>query len=396
MSRQQNSTSNGTTGPLAGLRVVEFASAGPGPFCCMLLGDMGAEVITVERPRFEGEPANPNVAGRALDPTMRNRYSVGLDLKQPGSVDVALRILESADVMTEGLRPGVMERLGLGPDAVQAHNPRLVYARITGWGQDGPMAQSAGHDINYIALTGALDAIGSKGGPPVPPLNLVGDYGGGGMLLAFGILAALFERNESGQGQVLDAAMVDGASLLMSIFHGMYANGSWLEQRGSNMLDSGAPFYGTYETADGRYMAVGAIEHKFYLNLLSGLGIEGLGEPGAQHDRSTWDQTRALVAAAFRTRTQAEWTQHFEGIDACVSPVLTISETYSHPHSTARAAFLPTEGGRQPAVAPRFSRSVPGTPRPPRNAGDDTEHVLNRCGFSSQEIVGLRSRGILL
>lgn len=378
-----------TDAPLGGLRVLEFQSAGPAPLCNMLLGDMGADVITVSRPGYAGGP------GAELDPTGRNRRSIVLDLKQSESVDIALRLAEQADVLTEGLRPGVMERLGLGPDIVTARNPALVYARMTGWGQEGPFSQVAGHDHNYLAISGVLSTIGLKGGPPVPPLNLVGDNGGGGMLLAFGILTALYERSRSGNGQVLDVAMVDGASLLMSIFHGMRAAGQWLEERGTNLLDSGAPFARTYETSDGQYVSVCSMEPEFYLNTLRVLELDQTIDPASQHDRSTWPPTSEVIADRFRTQTRAYWTERFTALDTCVTPVLTMSEAYEHPHALARGAFLPNGPGKQPAPAPRFSRSRVPAPLPPRKPGQDTDAILCELGLARDEIDALRRCGVI-
>jgi alpha-methylacyl-CoA racemase len=373
-------------GPLQGVRVIELASLAPAPFACMMLSDLGADVIRVDRPATGGEAP--------IDPLGRGRRSIGLNLKDPRGVDVLLRLVETADVLVEGFRPGVTERLGFGPDTCLERNPRLVYGRMTGWGQEGPMAQMAGHDINYIALAGALDPIGRAGERPLPPLNLVGDFGGGGMLLAVGILAALFERSRSGQGQVVDAAMVDGAALLTSFIHGMRGQGLWQDARGTNLLDSGAPFYDTYETADGLFMSVGALEPQFYAALLHGLGLEHEGLPG-QLDRDRWPEMRARFTEVFKSRTRDEWTEIFDGTDACVAPVLGLGEAPAHPHATARTGFVDVGGLTQPAPAPRFSRTPAGTPVPPVRPGEHTDAALAELGLSDAEIAELRERGAI-
>ena len=372
-------------GPLQGVRVVEIASLAPAPFGCMILSDLGAEVIRVDR------------VGRArglspADPLRRGRRSVGLNLKDPAALGALLRLAESADVLVEGFRPGVAERLGFGPDVCLERNPRLIFARMTGWGQDGPLAQAAGHDIDYIAVSGALALIGRAGERPVPPLNLVGDFGGGGMLLAIGVLAALVERAGSGRGQVIDAAMVDGSALLTSFLYGMRAAGMWHDERGTNLLDGGAPFYDTYETADGRYVAVGAIEPQFYAELLRRLGIEGEDLP-AQLDTTGWPILRSRLTGVFKQRTRDEWAAVFEGSDACVSPVLTLGEAPRHPHNLARGTFTEVGGLVQPAPAPRFGRTPSARPAPPVAAGSDTDAVLTEIGLTPQEIVALRERG---
>ena len=314
-------------GPLQGLRVVELASIGPGPMCAMLLADLGADVVRVDRlePSGLGVPMAPR-----FDVHGRNRRSVAIDLKAAAGRDAVLRLVERADVLIEGFRPGVAERLGLGPAECQARNPRLVYGRMTGFGQSGPLAQAAGHDLNYIALTGALHAIGPAGGAPVPPLNLVGDYGGGALYLAFGLLAAIYERQSSGRGQVVDAAMVDGAASLMSVFNGLRAAGGWSEQRGSNLLDGGAPFYGVYETADGRHVALGPLEPKFFAEFARRVGLPERYVRG-QHDRSLWPEMRAAIAGIVRTRTRDQWCAQLEGTDACFAPVLSLDEAPAHP-----------------------------------------------------------------
>jgi len=373
-------------GPLKGLRILEFAGIGPGPFCGMLLADLGAEVIRIDRK--EGPP------GTRQDFVGRGRRSLALDLKSPAAVQAALRLVEGADALIEGFRPGVMERLGLGPEACLARNPRLVYGRMTGWGQDGPLAQAAGHDINYIALTGALWSIGRPGERPVPPLNLVGDYGGGGMLLALGMLAALLEAKGSGRGQVVDAAMVDGAALLMAPIYAMLARSRWRNERGANMLDGAAPWYDTYECADGRYLAVGPIEPQFFDLMIAQLGLDPA-RFAARMEAAHWPALKAELAAVFRTRTRDDWAALFEGTDACVAPVLDLHEAPAHPHNKARGTFQQREGAVQPAPAPRFSRTPaePGLPPPLR--GEHTEQVLADWGFSAADIAALRQAGAI-
>jgi alpha-methylacyl-CoA racemase len=372
-------------GPLQGVRVIEIASLAPAPYACMVLSDLGADVIRVDRSSGVGTEA-------AIDPLGRGRRSIALNLKDPAGVDVLLRLVESADVLVEGFRPGVTERLGFGPDVCLERNPGLVYGRMTGWGQEGPMAQMAGHDINYIALAGALDPIGRAGERPVPPLNLLGDFGGGGMLLAVGILGALYERSRSGQGQVVDAAMVDGASLLTSFIHGLRGQGLWRDARGTNLLDTGAPFYDTYETADGRFMSVGALEPQFYAALLRGLGLDGEDLPG-QLDQERWPELRARFTEVFKTRARDEWTAVFDGTDACVAPVLGLGEAPAHPHAGARNAFVDVGGLTQPAPAPRFSRTPTETPEPPVRPGEHTDATLTELGLSTEEIAALRAQG---
>ncbi|MGQ4599650.1 CoA transferase [Nocardia sp. R6R-6] len=363
------------TGPLEGVRVLEIASAAPAPFACMMLSDLGADVVTVDREPKRGVPRRSN------DPLVRGRRSVTADLKTDAGVALVRRLAAEADVLVEGFRPGVMERLGLGPDLLLTDNPGLVFARMTGYGQAGPLAPRAGHDINYIAVAGALEPIGRSGERPLPPLNLVGDFGGGGMLLAVGILAALHERTRSGRGQVIDAAMVDGAALLTAFVHGVRADGQWSDERGTNLLDSGAPFYDTYETADGGYMAVGALERRFYRELLGGLGLDADPLLPAQMDRERWDELRERFTAVFRTRTRAEWTKVFAELDACVSPVLAPGEVADSDHARARSGFVAVAGVAQPAPAPRFSRTPARVPTPPRLPGEDTDAVLAEwCG----------------
>ena len=377
-------------GPLTGLRVLEFEAIGPGPFCGMLLADMGADVLLVDRPAAAELGVERE---RASDLLMRGKRSVMLDLKSPGGVEAALRLMARADAIIEGFRPGVMERLGLGPDAALARNARLVYGRMTGWGQDGPLAPRAGHDINYIALAGVLNAIGRAGEPPVPPLNLVGDFGGGGMLLGFGIVCALLEAQRSGRGQVVDAAMIDGASLLATMFAGLIAEGRWKEERDANILDGGAPWYDAYETRDGKYVAIGAIESRFYEELLARLGLAGQPLP-AQHDRARWPELRARLAAAFRSRTREEWCKAFEGSDACFAPVLSFSEARRHAHNQARAGFVSLGGIEQPAPAPRFSRTQARVSRTPPARGAGGLAALGAWGFAEKDIADLQRLGL--
>jgi alpha-methylacyl-CoA racemase len=376
-------------GPLTGVRVIEIASLAPAPFGCMILADLGADVLRVDRAERSGPQARV-----PIDPLSRGRRSIGLNLKEPAAIDVLLRLAENADVLVEGFRPGVAERLGFGPDVCAQRNPRLIFARMTGWGQDGPLAPTAGHDIDYIAISGALGPIGRAGESPVPPLNLVGDFGGGGMLLALGILAALVERASSGRGQVVDAAMVDGSALLTSFVYGLLASGAWRDERGGNLLDGGAPFYDTYVCGDGGYVAVGALEPQFYAALLAGLGLTDAGLP-AQHDRSGWPVLRERFAATFASKSRDEWAQVFAGTDACVSPVLSLAEAPRHPHATARNAFVEVGGVVQPAPAPRFGRSPAGHPAAPPRPGADTDTVLAGLGLADDEIAGLRARGVI-
>jgi alpha-methylacyl-CoA racemase len=367
-------------GPLKGLVVLEIAGIGPGPFCAMLLGDLGADVIRVERP--DGPP------GDRRDVSLRNRRSLALDLKRPEAVEAVRRIAERADALIEGFRPGVMERLGLGPEVLHARNPGLVYGRMTGWGQDGPLAPRAGHDINYIALTGALHAIGTPGAPPPPPLNLVGDYGGGGLLLAFGMLAALIERGRSGQGQVVDAAMVDGAALLMAPIYGMMARGRWQAERGANLLDGAAPFYGSYACACGGFVAVGPIEPAFFAEMLRRMGLDEAAFEGRM-EPANWPAQRALLAGAFARRTRDQWAALFADSDGCVSPVLSMAEAPAHPHLAARGTFATEHGAVQPAPAPRFSRTPGAIAAPPPLRGEHGRAILAEFGFSAAEIEAL-------
>lgn len=374
------------SGPLAGIKVLEVAGIGPGPFCGMMLSDMGADVIRIDRAdRVRGgDPAKP-----PADILARGRRSLAIDLKQADGVEVVLRLVEQADVIIEGFRPGVMERLGLGPEVCLERNPRLVFGRMTGWGQDGPMAHAAGHDINYIALAGALEPLGRKGEKPTPPLNLVGDFGGGGMLLAFGVASALVERASSGKGQVVDAAMVDGAATLMGMFHSMAAMGVWNEERGTNLLDTGAHFYDTYETSDGKYISIGSIEPQFYAELLEKTGLANEALP-AQMDKSGWEGLKTRFEEIFKSKTRDEWCEIMEGSDVCFAPVLALSETANHPHIKHRNTFVESHGLTQPAPSPRFSRTAPELGRPPSHAGQHSDAVLESFGFAADEIARLR------
>ena len=376
-------------GPLTGVRVIEIASLAPAPFGCMILADLGADVLRVDR----AERCGPHAA-QPRDPLSRGRRSIGLNLKDGAAIDLLLRLIANADVLVEGFRPGVAERLGFGPDVCASRNPRLIFARMTGWGQHGPLAHTAGHDIDYIGISGALGMVGRAGERPVPPVNLIGDFGGGGMLLALGILAALVERERSGTGQVVDAAMVDGSALLTSFVYGLRAAGGWQDARGSNLLDGGAPFYDTSATADGEYVAVGALEPQFYAALLQGLGLAGASLP-EQHHRAGWPVLRQRFAETFSQRTRAEWEQVFAGTDACVSPVLSLAEAPAHPHAVARSAFVAVGGVTQPAPAPRFGRTPADSPSPPPRPGADTDAVLADLGLPAGDVTHLRSRGVI-
>ena len=380
------------SGPLEGVRIVEIAGIGPGPFAAMMLSDMGAEVLRVDRPSTGGQP-DPTTRPPG-DPLNRGRRSVAVDLKHPEGAATVLRLAEGAQGFLEGFRPGVAERLGIGPEPALARNPRLVYGRMTGWGQEGPYAGAAGHDINYIALAGALYPIGRAGGPPVPPLNLVGDFGGGGMLLAFGMVCALMEAARSGTGQVVDAAMVDGAASLTTMVHGLRAMGVWSDERGTNLLDSGAPFYDVYETADGGYVAIGAIEPQFYAELLARTGLAEEDLP-AQMDRASWPTTKEAMAKVFRTRTRDEWCEAMEGTDVCFAPVLAPGEAPDHPHNRARAGFVEVAGVTQPAPAPRFSRTPGAIGGPPPHPGQHTAAALADWGFDADEVAALQEAGAL-
>ncbi|HKA55013.1 MAG TPA: CaiB/BaiF CoA-transferase family protein [Candidatus Binatia bacterium] len=376
-------------GVLSGYKVIEFAGIGPAPMCAMLLSDMGAEVLRIDR----AEDANLGIPTDAKYSVLnRGRRSVALDLKRKEGTGVALKLIERADALIEGFRPGVMERLGLGPEPCLARNPRLVYGRMTGWGQDGPLAHAAGHDINYIALTGALHSIGRKGEAPVPPLNLVGDFGGGGVYLALGVVGALLEAQKSGKGQVIDVAMIDGASSLMAAIYGLRAAGRWTDQRGENILDTGAHYYDVYETSDGKYVSVGSIEPKFYAELLHLAGLEHEELP-RQNDRAAWPGLKERVAAIFRTKTREEWCRLMEGSEVCFAPVLSMQEAPNHPHNRERGTFVEFEGVVQPAPAPRFSRTPSAIQRPPARPGEHTEEALRDWGFSAVELEQLHGSG---
>jgi len=376
------------SGPLSGIRVLEFESIGPAPFAGMLLADMGADVLVVDRPATTDLGLKRE---RWYDVMMRGKRSVTLDLKKKDSSQAALELLAHADALIEGMRPGVMERLGLGPDEALKRNPKLVYGRMTGWGQDGPLAPRAGHDINYIALAGVLHAFGRKGEAPVPPLNLVGDFGGGGMLLGFGVACALLEASRSGRGQVVDAAMVDGASLLAAMFAGFLKAGTWSEQRGENILDTGAPWYNVYETRDGKHVSIGSIESRFFDELVSRLGLRDV---PPQHDRARWPEMRSLLEKAFKSKTRDEWCKVFEGSDACFAPVLSWSEARRDPHNKSRKSFVEVSGVEQPAPAPRFSRTPGAVRRAPPERGEGGAAALAEWGFDPAAVGKLKALGL--
>jgi alpha-methylacyl-CoA racemase len=390
------------TGPLSGIKIIELAGIGPAPYACMLLADAGAQVLRLERAQpgavERDEAARAAGATPHWDLVNRSRPSVGIDLKHPDAVELVLGLVEQADALIEGFRPGVAERLGVGPDACVARNRRLVYGRMTGWGQEGPMANMAGHDIDYIAIGGALWSFGRAGEAPVPPLNMVGDFGGGGMLLAFGMVAALLEAARSGEGQVVDAAMVDGSASLMTMIHAFHLGGLWNEERGTNMLDTGAPYYEVYETADGKWMAVGGIEAPFYAALLEGLGLTDDPALPPQMARDQWPAMKERFASIFKTKSRDEWTAVFDGTDACVVPVLSAWEAHRHPQNVARSTFIPVEGFDgvvQPAPAPRFSRTPSSVSRPQSTPGADTVSGLAEWGFSEEVVGKLRESGAL-
>ena len=378
-------------GVLSGYRVIELAGIGPGPMCAMLLSDMGADVIRIDRAADAG-------LGIAMDPKYgllnRGRRSIALDLKKSEAIEAVLRLVEKADALIEGYRPGVTERLGLGPDDCLKRNPRLIYGRMTGWGQEGPLAHAAGHDINYIALSGALHSIGRKGDAPVPPLNLVGDFGGGALYLALGVVAGLLEAQKSGKGQVVDAAMVDGAASLMTAIYGMHGSGFWNNERGDNILDTGAHYYEVYETKDGKHVAIGSIEAKFYAELLRLSGLQNEELPH-QQDRQSWPKMKERLKTLFRTKTRDEWCKIMEGSDICFAPVLSMAEAPQHPHMKHRGTFVEENGVTQPGPAPRFSRTPSKIQRPPARPGEHTEEALRDWGFANSDLDQLRKAGAI-
>ena len=378
-------------GPLAGLKIIEIAGIGPGPFCAMLLADMGADVLRVDR-------TEPSGLGISQDPRFdlltRGRRSVAIDLKRPEGVAAVLQLVSKADGFIEGFRPGVAERLGIGPEHCLDRNPRLVYGRMTGWGQDGPIAHAAGHDINYIALAGALHSIGRAGEAPVPPLNLVGDFGGGAMFLAFGLVSALLEASRSGRGQVVDVSMVEGSAYLMTAFFGMQASGFWQQARGENVLDTGAHYYNVYETSDGKYVSIGSIEPKFYAELLEKLGLSA-DELPKQNDRAQWGAMKERLSGLFKTKTRDEWCEIMEGTDICFAPILSLAEVHEHPQNKARESFVEIEGVVQPAPAPKFSRTEAEIQRPPPRRGEHTKAALSDWGLAPAEIAALEEAGAI-
>ena len=375
------------SGPLAGLKIIEISGVGPGPFCGMLLADMGADVIRVEKQTGNAFAQNPD-----YDYLNRGKRCIGVNLKSEEGRKVVLKLAETADGMFEGFRPGVAEKLGIGPDEVMAVNPKLVYGRMTGWGQDGPLSQTAGHDINYISLSGALHATGLRGAKPTVPLSLVGDFGGGGLILAYGMMCALFEASKSGQGQVVDSAMFEGAATLMTSFFGAQKVGFWKEERGTNMLDSGAHFYDTYECADGEYVSVGAIEGPFYAALIEGLGLSQDELPN-QMDMERWPAMTEKFAAIFKTKTRDEWAEVFADKDACVSPILKMSELKSHPHIQARESLIDLDGHIQPAPAPKFSRTPASVKHQAAHVGEHTDAILSEIGLTADEVATLKASG---
>jgi alpha-methylacyl-CoA racemase len=378
-------------GPLEGVKIVELAGIGPGPFAGMLLSDMGADIVRIDR----SQQVNAAMFDKLnLEPLYRGRRSIGVDLKHPDGVELVLSLIEYADALVEGFRPGVTERLGLGPDVCLARNPRLVYGRMTGWGQEGPMAQAAGHDINYIALAGALAHFGRAGGKPTPPINLVGDFGGGGMFMAFGVVCGILEAQRSGKGQVIDVAMVDGSAVLMTMMWGLIKIGAWQEELGENVLDTGAPFYDTYETADGKFISLGSLEPQFYAELIRRLGLEGEDLP-VQMDRNGWDQLRARFTELFKTKTRDEWDGVLRGSDAGYAPVLTMSEAAKDQHIQARATIIDRCGVLQPAPAPRFSRTTAEIQRDAPWPGQHTDEALRAWGVADDQIAKLRDAGAI-
>ncbi|HUA36698.1 MAG TPA: CaiB/BaiF CoA-transferase family protein [Candidatus Binataceae bacterium] len=378
-------------GVLSGYRVIELAGIGPGPMCAMLLSDMGADVIRIDRLADAGLGIGMDTKYSLLN---RGRRSIALDLKKPEAIEAVLKMVERADALIEGFRPGVTERLGLGPDHCLKRNPKIIYGRMTGWGQEGPMAHAAGHDINYIALSGALHSIGRRGDVPVPPLNLVGDFGGGALYLALGIVAGMLEAQKSGKGQVVDAAMVDGAASLMTATYGMRASGFWNEKRGDNILDTGAHYYEVYETKDGKYVSIGSIEAKFYEELLRLSGLKGVELP-RQNDRNAWPAMKDKLKEVFRSKTRDEWCEIMEGSDVCFAPVLSMDEAPHHPHNKHRSTFVDRDGVLQPGPAPRFSRTPSAIQCPPAKPGEHTEAALRDWGFSDSDLANLKSRGAI-
>ncbi len=374
-------------GPLSGFKIIEFAGIGPGPLCGTFLGDMGADVIRIDRPN-----ADPSLSPGAGS---RSRRSIALNLKNPSAIEVALSLIESADALIEPYRPGVMERLGLGPEPSLQRNPKLVYGRMTGWGQDGPLANAAGHDLNYIALTGALNAIGRKVDVPVPPLNLVGDFGGGTMLLAFGLVCGLLETSRSGKGEGVDAAMVDGASMLMAMIYGMHGMGAWTTEREDNLLDGGAHFYRCYECSDGKAVSIGAIEPQFYSLLREKLGLEEDVSFDPQMDKSDWTDLSKKLEARFKQKTRDEWCDIMEGTDICFAPVLDLEEAPKHPHNVARGAFVQCDNEVHPAPAPRFSRTTAKIEKGAPKIGGHTDEILSECGFTKDTLSQLRAEGAI-
>jgi alpha-methylacyl-CoA racemase len=379
-------------GPLEGIRIVELAGIGPGPFCAMLLSDMGAEVIRVDRAATVGQDTDRDGNDSRFNLLSRGRRNIAVDLKNPAGIDATLRLIDRADALLEGFRPGVMERLGLGPDHCLARNPKLVYGRMTGWGQDGPIAHIAGHDINYIALSGVLHSIGEAGGPPAPPLNLVGDFGGGALYLAMGVLAGIISARSTGKGQVIDCSMVEGSASLMMMMYGALASGAWKEERGQNRTDGGAHYYHVYETKDGEHVSVGAIEPQFYTLLLKHTGLDGEDLP-PQTDRARWPEMQERLKRIFKTKTRAEWTEIMQQTDICFAPVLRMSEALEHPHNRHRNSFVEIDGIPQPAPAPRFLGTPTRVQCPPARVGEHTDAVLRDWGFSAAEITELHRSG---
>ncbi|HEX7522277.1 MAG TPA: CaiB/BaiF CoA-transferase family protein [Acidimicrobiia bacterium] len=375
-------------GPLSEVKIVEIAGIGPGPFAAMMLSDMGADVLRVDRAQQVGT----DFSALNKEVLNRGRRSIGVDLKQPEGVETVMRLVEQADALVEGFRPGVAERLGIGPDACLARNPKLVFGRMTGWGQEGPSAQAAGHDINYIAVAGALAHLGRAGGKPTPPINLVGDFGGGGMFLAFGVVCGILEARASGTGQVIDAAMVDGAAVLMTMMWGLRSLGFWDDALGTNVLDTGAPFYDTYETADGKFVSLGALESQFYAELLARTGLDDAGL-STQMDKAGWPKMRERLTELFKTKTRDEWCEILEHSDACFAPVLPMGEAAEHPHLEARGTIVEEYGVQQPAPAPRFSRTPGAIQGPPAWPGQHTDAALADWGFTADELAALRATG---